>query len=280
MLKTLKNLKKQKIISNYKLNIYGKIKKQIFKNNDILIFPSKHDSETTPLVLDECINYGIVPIAYNIGDTKSQIGQLGLVVNSFQHLNQKLLNTISNYNKVKKKLIEYKKSKLLKKEILLKKLEEYLKLKNALNQLDDVSSRYIGSHIIEQLVGKKRKIIIFDNLSTGYKKLIHKECVFVKGDLTNQRLLKKIIIQNDITSIIHLAACLNIKEAETNPKKYYKNNVLGTQSLIKACKNSNVKNIIFSSSCSVYGNVKGSVNEKIKPNPQGYYALQNSKVKK
>lgn len=127
MLKTLKNLKKQKIISNYKLNIYGKIKKQIFKNNDILIFPSKHDSETTPLVLDECINYGIVPIAYNIGDTKSQIGQLGLVVNSFQHLNQKLLNTISNYNKVKKKLIEYKKSKLLKKEILLKKLDVIFK---------------------------------------------------------------------------------------------------------------------------------------------------------
>ena len=136
---------------------------------------------------------------------------------------------------------------------------------------------YIGSHIIEQLVGKKRKIIIFDNLSTGYKKLIHKECVFVKGDLTNQRLLKKIIIQNDITSIIHLAACLNIKEAETNPKKYYKNNVLGTQSLIKACKNSNVKNIIFSSSCSVYGSINGAVSEKKKPSPQGNYASSKFK---
>ena len=58
------------------------------------------------------------------------------------------------------------------------------------------------------------------------------------------------------------------------PLKYYKNNVLGTLNLVKACKNSMVKNIIFSSSCSIYGNVKGGiVSEKKKPNPQGKYAL-------
>ena len=61
-------------------------------------------------------------------------------------------------------------------------------------------------------------------------------------------------------------------------KKYYKNNVEGTLNLVKACKNSFVKNIIFSSSCSVYGNVKGSVNEKMKPNPQSYYALTKYKA--
>ena len=53
-------------------------------------------------------------------------------------------------------------------------------------------------------------------------------------------------------------------------KKYFKNNVIGTLNLVKA-RNSNVKNIIFSSSCSVYGNVNGSVKETA-ANPQGYYA--------
>ena len=133
MLKTLKSLKKHKIITNYKLNIYGKTKKQIFMNNDILIFPSKHDSETTPLVLDECINFGIVPIAYNIGDTRSQIGQLGLVVNSFKHLNQKLLDITSDYKKTKGKLIRYKKVKLLEKKILLKKLDSFFSENNYTN---------------------------------------------------------------------------------------------------------------------------------------------------
>ena len=62
-----------------------------------------------------------------------------------------------------------------------------------------------------------------------------------------------------------MAGSLNVSEAEKNKKKYDKNNVEGTLNLVNACKNSSVKNIIFSSSCSVYGNVKGSVNEKRKP---------------
>ena len=60
-------------------------------------------------------------------------------------------------------------------------------------------------------------------------------------------------------------------------KRYYTNNIIGTQKLLEACKNSNVKNIIFSSSCSIYGNVNGSVNESRKPNPQGYYGYTKFK---
>ena len=124
---------------------------------------------------------------------------------------------------------------------------------------------YIGSHIVELLIKKKANVTILDNLSTGYKKLINKNSEFIKGDIKNINILKKIIKEKKITSIIHLAACLNVKEAELKHKKYYKNNVLGTLNLVKACKNSMVKNIIFSSSCSIYGNVKeGMVSEKKK----------------
>ena len=109
---------------------------------------------------------------------------------------------------------------------------------------------YIGSHVAEVLVKKKYNVIIFDNLITGHKKLINKKAKFIKGDIKNFNKLSKVIKNFNINSIIHLAAFLNVSEAEKNKKKYYKNNVIGTLNLVKACKNSKVRNIIFSSSCS------------------------------
>ena len=136
---------------------------------------------------------------------------------------------------------------------------------------------YIGSHIVEQLVKNNKKVIIIDNLATGYKKLINKKAKFIKSDINDKSKIIKIIKDYNISSIIHLAAYLNVSEAEKNKKKYYQNNIIGTKNILDASKNSNVKSIIFSSSCSIYGNVKGSVSENRKPNPQGYYALTKFK---
>ena len=137
---------------------------------------------------------------------------------------------------------------------------------------------YIGSHIIELLVKKKtNKVIVLDNLSTGYKFLINKKSKFFKGDINNKKLINKLINKFNIDTIVHLAASLNVSEAQKNKKKYYKNNITGTNNLLLSCINTTVKNIIFSSSCSIYGNIKGSVNERNKPNPQGHYALTKYK---
>jgi UDP-glucose 4-epimerase len=136
---------------------------------------------------------------------------------------------------------------------------------------------YIGSHIVEQLIKNKENVIILDNLVTGYKKLINKKAKFVKADIRNKSKIKRIIKDYNISSIIHLAAYLNVSEAENNKKKYYQNNIIGTKNLLEVCKNSNVENIIFSSSCSIYGDVKGPVNENRKANPQGYYAYTKYK---
>jgi UDP-glucose 4-epimerase len=131
---------------------------------------------------------------------------------------------------------------------------------------------YIGSHVVEKLINKKNNFIIIDNLETGHRELINKNALFIKGDIKDKKILKKIIKKYNIDTIIHLAAYLNINEAEKNKLKYKKNNIQGTKNLLMACKDSNVKNFIFSSSCSVYGNAKGSVSEKKKINPQNYYA--------
>ena len=136
---------------------------------------------------------------------------------------------------------------------------------------------YIGSHIVERLVKTKSNVVILDNLVTGSKKLINKKAKFINCDIKNKSKLAKIISDYKINSIIHLAAYLNISEAENNKKDYYENNVKGTLNLVNACKNSNVRSIIFSSSCSIYGHCKGSVSEKKTPNPQGYYGYTKYK---
>ena len=150
-------------------------------------------------------------------------------------------------------------------------------INNQNNILVTGGAGYIGSHIVENLVKTKNKVIIIDNLVTGYKRLIIKKVKFIKADIKNKQDLIKIIKNNKIDSIIHLAAYLNVSEAEKNKKKYYNNNIIGTKNLIEACKNSSVKNIIFSSSCAVYGNVKGAVSEYKKPNPGGYYGYTKFK---
>lgn len=131
---------------------------------------------------------------------------------------------------------------------------------------------YIGSHVVEILVKKKFDVYIYDNLITGHKRLINKNAKFIKGDVKNIKKLSKVIYRYEIGTIIHLASYLNIAESEKYKKKYYQNNVGGTLNLVKACKNSKVKNFIFSSSCSVYGNVKGPVSENNKLKPKSYYA--------
>ena len=137
---------------------------------------------------------------------------------------------------------------------------------------------YIGSHVSELLSKKKsNRVFILDNLSTGHRILINKKSNFIKGDINDRKLINKIINKYDIETIIHLAATLNVSEAEQNKKKYYKNNIIGTKNLILSSKNTKVKNFIFSSSCSIYGNVKGSVDEKKKLNPRGYYAYTKLK---
>ena len=106
---------------------------------------------------------------------------------------------------------------------------------------------YIGSHVVELLVKKQFKVFIIDNLSTGYKKLLNKKAKFFKVNINNYIAVKKIIKSCNIDSVIHLAAKLNVSEAEKKPKSYYYNNVTCTQNLILACKKTKVKNFIFSS---------------------------------
>jgi UDP-glucose 4-epimerase len=139
---------------------------------------------------------------------------------------------------------------------------------------------YIGSHIAEILVKNKKKIFIIDNLSTGFKKLINKKAKFYNVNILNTKKIREIIINNKIDSIIHLAGSLIIGVGEKYPKRYYRNNVLGTKSIISACENTMVKNLIFSSTAAVYKDNQKIVHENSHIKPKSVYGKTKSKAEK
>ena len=130
---------------------------------------------------------------------------------------------------------------------------------------------YIGSKIVSDLIKKKNKIFIIDNLSTGHRKLINKKAIFYKVNCGNKSKVNQILKQNNIKSIIHCAAFIDVIESEKKPKKYYNNNVLNTKKLLDECVKNKIKNFIFSSSCSVYGERNNIVSETTKTQPKSMY---------
>ena len=137
---------------------------------------------------------------------------------------------------------------------------------------------YIGSHVIEKLIKRKKRVFIVDNLVTGYKKLINKKAKFHKLNILKTKKLRNIILKNKINSVIHLAASLSIGIGEKFPKRYFKNNVIGTQSLLNACKLTGVKNFIFSSTAAVYKDGLYKVTEKSKIKPKSVYGKTKLKA--
>ena len=129
---------------------------------------------------------------------------------------------------------------------------------------------YIGSHtIVELLKYDYYNIIILDNLENSNINVLDKiktitnskNIVFYQGSILNIELLNTIFLSHDIYSVIHFAGLKSVNESVTNPIKYYKNNVQGTINLLEIMEKFNVKNLIFSSSATVYGNNKAPFNE-------------------
>jgi len=139
---------------------------------------------------------------------------------------------------------------------------------------------YIGSHVTEILVKNKKKIFIVDNLSTGFKKLINKKAKFYNTNILDSTKIKQIIIRNQIDSVIHLAGSLIIGVGEKYPRLYYKNNVLGTKSVLSACKNTFVKNFIFSSTAAIYKDKQKIVHERSKILPKSVYGKTKIKAER
>ena len=119
---------------------------------------------------------------------------------------------------------------------------------------------YIGSHTVLQLLEQDYDVVVLDNLSNSnaeslrrVEKLTSKSVTFVQGDIRDTAVLDDIFSQYSIYAVIHFAGLKAVGESVQKPLTYYENNVYGTLTLCKSMQKHNVKNIVFSSSATVYG---------------------------
>ena len=119
---------------------------------------------------------------------------------------------------------------------------------------------YIGSHTAVQLLEAGEEVVIVDNLSNSersvlgkIKKITGKEVKFYKYDLRKETGLRKIFSEQKIDAVIHFAGLKAVGESVQKPIEYYENNLFSTINLLKVMREFGVKNLVFSSSATVYG---------------------------
>lgn len=133
---------------------------------------------------------------------------------------------------------------------------------------------YIGSHTVTHLLQQKHRVVVLDNLSTGFSEAVPPNAEFICGDIRDRSLLTQVMGDHKVHSIIHFAAKLNVKESMQQPLDYYENNVLGFLSTLQAAQAAGVQNLVFSSSSNVFGDVSSEkrIDEsvpKVPINPYG-----------
>jgi len=119
---------------------------------------------------------------------------------------------------------------------------------------------YIGSHTTLQLLEQNFNVVVLDNLVNAsaeslrrVEALSKKSVTFIEGDIRDDAVLDTLFTQHNIDAVIHFAGLKAVGESVQKPLSYYENNVYGTLSLCNAMHKHNIKNLVFSSSATVYG---------------------------
>ena len=112
---------------------------------------------------------------------------------------------------------------------------------------------YIGSHAVKVLLEHGHDVVVLDNLSTGHAHAVDKRAELVIGDVTNWGVLVRLFKKYNIVGCMHFAGKIVVPESVSNPLAYFTANIEAVNSLLRAMKLFNVKNIVFSSTAAVYG---------------------------
>ncbi|OHB75576.1 MAG: UDP-glucose 4-epimerase GalE [Planctomycetes bacterium RBG_16_59_8] len=134
---------------------------------------------------------------------------------------------------------------------------------------------YVGSHTVKRFRGAGHSVVVFDSLSRGHREAVPKGVRFEKVDLTDARALESALRRHKrIDGIIHFAAFAYVGESVIHPDLYYTNNVVGSVNLLTAMRNRGIGRIVFSSSCSIYGNAaQQPISEEHPARPMNPYAM-------
>jgi UDP-glucose 4-epimerase len=111
---------------------------------------------------------------------------------------------------------------------------------------------YIGSHVVRQLVASGERVVVLDNLSTGYRSAVL-GAPLVVGNTGDPETVGRVLAEHGVDTVMHFAAHTIVPESVSNPLKYYGNNTCATRNLLECCDRAGVKHFVFSSTAAVYG---------------------------
>lgn len=112
---------------------------------------------------------------------------------------------------------------------------------------------YVGSHVVRSLLASGRQVVVVDSLRTGSASAVPGGTPLVVADVQDTVRLGEVVREHQVTACIHLAGLKNPGESMADPGLYFRYNTSGTLSVLEALVDSGVRNLVFSSSCSVYG---------------------------
>ena len=139
---------------------------------------------------------------------------------------------------------------------------------------------YIGSHTVRALRAAGRDVVVLDSLELGDADAVI-DAPLVVGDITDRQLVVDTCREYGVSQVVHFAAYKSVGESMEQPAKYWRNNVAGSVELFEACLEAGVRDVVFSSSCSVYGTpdaVPVVETESIKP--ESVYAETKAMIEK
>ena len=137
---------------------------------------------------------------------------------------------------------------------------------------------YIGSHVVKQLGERGERVVVLDDLSTGFADaVIHGELVV--GNTGDRDLLQELLAEHEVDTVMHFAAHTIVPESVADPLKYYRNNTCATRNLLACCQDAHIRHFIFSSTAAVYGIPAGGIAREDAPtapiNPYGTSKLMS-----
>jgi UDP-glucose 4-epimerase len=137
---------------------------------------------------------------------------------------------------------------------------------------------YIGSHVVQQLVARGERVVVLDNLSTGFREAVQGAELIV-GNVGDGNLVARVLAEHSIDAVLHFAAHTVVPESVSDPLKYYGNNTCNTRNLLAACADAGVGQFIFSSTAAVYGLTEDGIADEDTPttpfNPYGMSKLMS-----
>jgi UDP-glucose 4-epimerase len=113
---------------------------------------------------------------------------------------------------------------------------------------------YIGSHMVHALADAGERVVVLDDLSTGFDWAVPKGVPLIIGETGDQALVAGLIAQHAVDAIVHFAASIVVPDSVSDPLGYYRNNTVNSRALIETAVKGGVRHFIFSSTAAVYGN--------------------------